>query len=114
MNDLHLLLTREVVTVADLQRIYDRSQTKESFSAACLSELEQLDNNLAWRAAWLLRQLAREDRLREADLCGIAGLADGQTHWLARMILCQLFSIEKPSQPVRNLIYPFLIDCSKD
>ena len=114
MNALHALLTREVITVAALQDIYDRFKSSPLFPETCLSELEQLDSDIAWRAAWLLRQLAREGQLDDSHLLRIAGMADGQTHWLARMILCQLFSIEKRSLRVRNLSYSFLVNCSAD
>ena len=76
MNNLVNLLGREVVKVAHLERIYAATRDNPSLACDAISAMRQLDSNIAWRAVWLLKRMAREHNLGEDDLSRLACCAD--------------------------------------
>jgi hypothetical protein len=114
VSNLLFLLSRESVKVAALDRIYAAHQGSPSFASDAIFAMRQMDGELAWRAAWLLRRMARDRRLGDDDLVRIAASAEETTHWIARLILCQLFSLTGCPDSGRESLYPFLTECFAD
>ena len=100
--------------VRALEHIYRAWPEKDVLASEALFAMRQLDADLAWRAVWLLRRLAREGKLGERQLIQIAAAADEMTHWLSRLNLCQLFSTTNCPGAMREAAYPFLSECFSD
>ena len=111
MNDLLSFLEKDSITVADLGRIYsDHGATKE-FTDDAIRSLTLLDSDVAWRAAWLLKELAKDGKLGDPELVRIAECADALPHWAARLNLCQLFAASGCPGSARETLFPYLADC---
>lgn len=111
MNNLLLLLGKDAIKVAQLERIYAANSANQDFAADAIRAMQQLDSEVAWRAVWLLKRLAQEHRLGETDLVRLAQRAEEMTHWAARLNLCQLFATTGCPASVREALYPYLVDC---
>lgn len=111
MNNLLNLLGKDAIKVAQLERIYDAHSANQNLAAEAIRAMQQLDSDVAWRAVWLLKGLAREHRLGEADLVRLAQCAEEMPHWAARLNLCQLFATTGCPASVRETLYPYLVDC---
>ena len=114
MSYLFTLLSKERVTVAHLESIYNEYGRSPGFSVDALAAMRQLDPELAWRAAWLLCRCARDKKLGEAIQVSIVASAEEMTLWIARLILCQLFSHTGPPITNRDATHSFLADCFSD
>jgi hypothetical protein len=108
MSDLVSMLAAESVSVAELERIHLVFRDGPTFEADAIFAMRQLDSGLAWRAATLLRRLAQDGRLGDDSLVRIAESADEVTHWIARLNLCQLFSVAGCPRSARESLFPFL------
>lgn len=111
MNGLFILLNREEIKVADLERIYVAQGCDGSFASDAIGAMRQLDAELAWHAAWLLKRRARDRGLAPEDLVRLARCADEMPHWAARLCLCQLFAATGCPAEVRDALYPYLAEC---
>lgn len=105
------MLSDEAMKVAQLERLYLSYQNDPALATQAISAMRQLDADLAWRAAWLLKRLARAGKLCEEDLVRLANCADEMDHWAARLNLCQLFGTTGCPVSAREALYPFLVDC---
>src|SRR5271166_4420563 len=114
MSDLYSLLTKEPVNVVTLNRIYSGCRGDPAFASDAMFAMRNLDNDLAWRAAWLLRRLGQEQRLSDEVLIRIAASADEMANWIARLNLCQLFSLRGCPKLGRESLFPFLVECFSD
>jgi len=114
MSSLLSLLTKESVDALALGRIYFGFREKPTFPSDAIRAMRQLDSGMAWRAAWLLRRLAQEQRLSDEIVVRVAESADEMTHWIARLNLCQLFSLTGCPKSGRESLYPFLVECFVD
>jgi hypothetical protein len=111
MNSLLDLLAKESVKVAALERIYADNHGHPEFAAAAIRAVRQLDSDLAWRAVWLLKRLARDRKLSDTDLVQLALCADEMPHWASRLNLCQLFATTGCPSSGRDALYPYLVEC---
>ena len=111
MNNLLDLLAKESVKVAALERIYAETHEHPEFAAAAIRAMRQLDSDIAWRAVWLLKRLARDRKLSEADQVRLALCADELPHWASRLNLCQLFATTGCPRSGRDALYPYLVEC---
>lgn len=111
MNNLLDLLTKESVKVAALERIYANHHEDPEFASGAISAMRQLDTDIAWRAAWLLKRHALDRKLSEADLERLALCAEEMTHWASRLVLCQLFAVTGCPSSVRDAVYPYFVEC---
>lgn len=102
------------MSVAGLYDIYVSLRPHPEFAADCVWALRQLDAEKAWRAAWLLKRLAQDGRLSDAELGAIAELSEEVNHWLARLMLCQLFAAAGCPDTFRGSLYPYLRECAGD
>jgi hypothetical protein len=111
MSSLLSLLSRDGIKVAHLERIYTAHCASQGFAADAISAMRQLDADVAWRAIWLLKRLAVEQRLDDADLIRLTECAEEMTDWASRLNLCQLFATTGCPASRREALYPYLIDC---
>jgi hypothetical protein len=111
MNSLPSLLAKDSVKVAHLERIYAAQGSSQGFASDAISAMQQLDSDVAWRAIWLLKRLARDHRLTEGDVVRIAQCAEEMPHWAARVNLCQLLAATGCPESAREALYPYLIEC---
>jgi hypothetical protein len=111
MSDLSGILGRDSAKVSDLARIFADRGGEDGFVEDTIRALSLLDAEVAWRAVWLLKELAREGRLTSANVSAIAEQAEAATHWSARLNLCQLFAITGCPAAARDTLFPFLTDC---
>ena len=72
--------------------------------------MRQLDSDVAWRAVWLLKQLARDRKLGEEELIRLATCADELPPWVSRLNLCQLFAITGCPPSAREALYSYLVE----
>lgn len=114
MNVLFDLLVKEPVRVSDLERMYGAYAGRPEFVDEVIRAFRQLDPDIAWRAAWLLRRHARIHGLQEHELMRLIQCADEQEHWIARLNLCQLFAATGCPARARETLFPFLADCFRD
>ncbi len=114
MNSLPGLLGKDSVKVAHLERIYAAHGAAPGFAADAISAMRQLDAEVAWRAIWLLKRLARDHRLEAADLVRVTRCADEMPHWASRLNLCQLLAATGCPTETREAIYPYLVECFAD
>lgn len=110
MNPLFLLLARDSLKVSQLEQIYLACREKPDLAANAISAMRQLDSDLAWRAVWVLKQLARDHKLSESDLTRLALCADEVSHWAARLNLCQLFGHTGCPVEARETLFPYLVE----
>jgi hypothetical protein len=108
MNHLLLLLAQDSIKIAHLERIYLAHRENPTLASDAISAMRQLDSDLAWRAVWILKQLARDGKLSAADLTRLAQCAEEATHWAARLNLCQLFSQTGCPVEMRETLFPYL------
>lgn len=111
MNRLLGLLSKDAIKVGDLQRIYATHGASEDFAANAISAMRQLDANVAWRAVWLLKRLAVEHRLGDAEVARIAQYAEEMTDWASRLNLCQLLAATGCPASSREALFPYLVEC---
>jgi len=111
MNNLLDLLAKESVKVAALERIYADTPEHPEFAREAIRAMRLLDSDITWRAVWLLKRLARDRKLSEADLVRLASCADEMSHWAARLNLCQLFATTGCPLAAREALYPYLVEC---
>lgn len=111
---LHALLGQPRVMVADLERWYVQARADPRVTRDAIAAMEQCDAAVAWRAVWVLRQRALDDRITPADLVRIALAADGVTHWAGRLLLCQMFARTGCPEAGREALGPFLQECMRD
>ena len=114
MNSLIIPLGQDSVDVPELRRIYANRHGEPVFIDDCILALDQMDSELAWRAAWLLLHAAREGVLRDQGVVRIGMIADGIENWVARLNLCQLFSVTGCPVTARETVFPFLVSCFED
>lgn len=114
MHSLLPLLAKENVKIANLERIYAAHGGQPGFADAALSAMRLLDPELAWRAVWLLKQLALDGKLGATELERLARSADELTHWASQLDLCQLFARTGVPSSVRELTYPFFLECTSN
>jgi hypothetical protein len=100
--------------VADLQRVYAENRSRMRFPAEVASLLEQLDEEIAWRAVWLMCRLAEEGKLSERELGRVAESVDASRHWAWRLLVCQLFGRVACPADMRDEMFPFLQICFRD
>lgn len=108
------LLAREAIGVAELARIHGDRAHRAGFAEDALSALRQLDAAQAWRAAWLLNRCARDPGLSERVVFVICEEAAGLTHWVARLLVCQLLAHTGCPVRAREIVFPFLRTCVAD
>lgn len=111
MTSLLNLLSKDSIKVAHLERIYAAHGSSEGFASDAISAMRLLDSDVAWRAIWLLKRLAGEHRLGDADLTRIARCAEEMTHWASRLNLCQMLAITGCPTASREVLYPYLVEC---
>lgn len=111
MTDLLSLLSRDSIRVAHLERIYAAQGMSEGFAAEAIRAMRQLDAELAWRAVWLLKRLAVDGQLGDADLARIAECAEEMSDWASRLNLCQLLAATGCPPASREVLYPYLVEC---
>ena len=100
--------------MAALERIYLGYRESPAFEPDVIFAMRQLDSELAWRAVWLLRRRARDQGLEEHTLLRMVAIADEMTHWIARLILCQILMIAGCPGSVRDPAYQYLVECFRD
>lgn len=111
MNALLSLLAQDSIKVAQLERIYAAHCLAPGLPADAMTAMRLLDSDLAWRAVWILKQLARERKLTEPHLIQLARCAGEMRHWASRLNLCQLFSMTGCPAAAREELYPYLVEC---
>lgn len=111
MTNLLILLGKDTVKVAQLERIYLATCASPHFVADAISAMRQMDSDLAWRAVWLLKRHARNRKLTDEDLIRLAHCAEELPHWASRLNLCQLFGITGCPLLAREALYPYLVEC---
>lgn len=111
MNNLLDLLAKDSVRVAALERIYANHCDDPEFASGAISAMRQLDADVAWRAVWLLKRHGLEGKLNEADLERLALCAEDMTHWASRLNLCQLFAASGCPPAVRDVAFPYFVEC---
>ena len=111
MNNLLDLLAKESVKVAALERIYADAHAHPEFAGEAIRAMRLLDSDVSWRAVWLVKRLARDRKLSEADLVRLAACAEEMSHWAARLNLCQLFATTGCPLAARDALYPYLVAC---
>ena len=109
MNRLLQTLARDEMRVPTLRRLYPELCEQSWFVHDAIAAMEQLDAEVAWRAAWLLQRAAREQRLDDNAVARIATAADGLTHWAARLIVCQLLAATGCPASARDAASDFLV-----
>jgi hypothetical protein len=111
MNGLLSVLTKDSIKVAQLERIYSAYGASAGFAGDAISAMRQLDAEVAWRAIWLLKRLAVDHRLDDADLFRLAQCAEEMTDWASRLNLCQLLAITGCPVATREALYSYLVEC---
>ena len=114
MNSLLGLLGKDSVKVAHLERIYAANWASPGFTADVIRVMQQLDSEVAWRAVWLLKRLAREHQLGETEVVRLAQCAEEMPHWASRLNLCQLFATTGCPPEAREVLFPYLAECFAD
>ncbi|MFO1450186.1 MAG: hypothetical protein U1F61_18650 [Opitutaceae bacterium] len=107
-------LTSRDLDVAALEALYQHLGPQAGFAAEAISALRQLDAQVIWRAAWLLRRHAREHRFTPDQLIVLGEEAQRIEPWLARLNLCQLFARTGCPLEAKDAIAPFLQECARD
>lgn len=108
MPHLFLLLAQDSLKVAHLERIYLAHCANPALASDAFRAMRQLDSDLAWRAVWLLKRLARDGKLGEADVTRLALCAEELPHWAARLNLCQLLAETGCPIEARETLFPYL------
>ncbi len=111
---LYDLLSREKMSVAGLEAIYSALRGNPDFAGNTIWAMRQLDADKGWRAAWLLKRLAKEQRLRDTELHDVIACAGELDHWAVRLVLCQLFALTGVPAAAREELFPYLADCARN
>jgi hypothetical protein len=114
VSSLLFQLSKESLNVAALERIYLDHHMSPAFAADAIFAMRQLDSELAWRAAWLLRRQALDQGLEEGALVRMATFVDEMTHWIARLNICQMLAITGCPRLVQDSVFPYLDECFRD
>lgn len=114
MNGWQTAIAGENVKVADLRVVYSQNRSRPAFPAEATSLLEQLDEDVAWRAVWLLCRSAEEGLLTEHEQRRVAESIDASRHWAWRLLVCQLFGRVECVEDRRDEVFPFLQSCFRD
>ena len=105
---------RKDAKVATLERLYIENRECERFVSDIVSLLGQLDDDIAWRALWLLRRATKDMPIPVPALIRVAESARAYRHWTWRLLMCQLFGTVQCPSSAREEFFPFLQDCFSD
>jgi len=114
MSELLTLLSRRPHGVAAVREIYLAYRSRPAFVADAIAALRHADPDIAGRAAWVLDRAAREGRLDDASLTGIARAAEDASDWITRAHVCHIFCVMVCPTALRPTVFPILEDCFRD
>ena len=115
MSALHSILTKDGLTAADLERVYNDSAGRRGFLAEVVAEIQAEDSVTIARASWLLLRCAT-DRIEipVESLRAATEMVANSTLWEARLHLCQLFSRIDCPAGIKEQAFEFLVHAATD
>lgn len=114
MNPLVEQLAKESLSVAALASHYKSWRSNERLVDQALAVVDQLEPKAVTRALWIVHKSGNDFGLNGGQLKRLSEIADSADHWVARLLLCQIFATHVCPAGSREDVFPFLEKCFAD
>ncbi len=114
MSILTEVLARDDVTVADLERVYQKICDDPHWQRDALESLSALDEEQVHRALWLLHRRQVDQPLPLAAVEQVIEATAGARHWLVRLQVGQILALAGIPERMLEPAFDYLRECFSD